>query len=153
MESWRGSRWPINLSPRSSLWIVGVDVLRVQQQWRLCSSLGLYVRTSSTGSSSLTQPYRQSLTPRTLCSAVLAYNHSDLELIIKAVRTEDLETLKSVSEEDVVRCYIPAHPHGHRGDERSRWAGRERSEPPQNTWYKRPHTEVITSLQIVKQTM
>ncbi|KAJ8370310.1 hypothetical protein SKAU_G00103380 [Synaphobranchus kaupii] len=66
-----------------------------------------------------------------LAGAVLAYNRTDLELLIKAVRAKDPATLKSVSDEDVVRHYIsreqlkhhegltrgsgnnPAHPPGH----------------------------------------
>ncbi|XP_074467496.1 uncharacterized protein LOC141753071 [Sebastes fasciatus] len=41
-----------------------------------------------------------------LAGAVLAYNCTDLELLIKAVRAKDPSTMKSVSDEDVVRCYI-----------------------------------------------
>ncbi|XP_044022227.1 uncharacterized protein LOC122861614 [Siniperca chuatsi] len=41
-----------------------------------------------------------------LAGAVLAYNCTDLELLIKAVRAKDTTTLKSVSDKDVVRHYI-----------------------------------------------
>lgn len=41
-----------------------------------------------------------------VAGAVLAYNRTDLELLIKAVRAKDPTTLKSVSDEDVVRLYI-----------------------------------------------
>ncbi|KAK1894860.1 4-hydroxy-3-methylbut-2-enyl diphosphate reductase [Dissostichus eleginoides] len=41
-----------------------------------------------------------------LAGAVLAYNRTDLELLIKAVRAKDLDTFSSVSEEDVVCLYI-----------------------------------------------
>lgn len=41
-----------------------------------------------------------------VAGAVLAYNRTDLELLIKAVRAKDPTTLKSVSDEDVVRHYI-----------------------------------------------
>lgn len=41
-----------------------------------------------------------------LAGAVLAYNRTDLELLIKAVRTKDLMTLKSVSDEDIVCHYV-----------------------------------------------
>ncbi|KAL7826271.1 hypothetical protein SRHO_G00340090 [Serrasalmus rhombeus] len=41
-----------------------------------------------------------------LAGAVLAYNRTDLELLIKAVRAKDLPALKCVSDEDVVRRYI-----------------------------------------------
>ncbi|XP_048885476.1 uncharacterized protein LOC125751053 [Brienomyrus brachyistius] len=42
-----------------------------------------------------------------VAGAVLAYNRTDLELLIKAVRAKDPAALKSVSDEDVVRLYIP----------------------------------------------
>ena len=41
-----------------------------------------------------------------VAGAVLAYNRSDMELLITAVRAKDPATLKSLSDEDVVRCYI-----------------------------------------------
>ncbi|KAJ8370303.1 hypothetical protein SKAU_G00103350 [Synaphobranchus kaupii] len=41
-----------------------------------------------------------------LAGAVLAYNRTDLELLIKAVRAKDPATLKSVSDEDVVRHHL-----------------------------------------------
>ena len=41
-----------------------------------------------------------------LARAVLTYNRTDLELLIRAVSAKDLTTLKSVSDEDVVRHYI-----------------------------------------------
>ncbi|KAK9515937.1 hypothetical protein VZT92_026533 [Zoarces viviparus] len=40
-----------------------------------------------------------------LAGIVLAYNRSDLELI-KGVRAKDPATMKSVSDEDVVCCYV-----------------------------------------------
>ncbi|KAK1888878.1 Non-toxic nonhemagglutinin type D [Dissostichus eleginoides] len=42
----------------------------------------------------------------TLAGAVLAYNRTDLELLIKAVRAKDPDTFRSVSEQDVVRLYV-----------------------------------------------
>ncbi|KAJ4921702.1 hypothetical protein JOQ06_002002, partial [Pogonophryne albipinna] len=41
-----------------------------------------------------------------LAGAVLAYNRTDLELLIKAVRAKDPDTFRSVSEQDVVRLYV-----------------------------------------------
>ncbi|XP_034540592.1 uncharacterized protein LOC117813704 [Notolabrus celidotus] len=41
-----------------------------------------------------------------LSGAVLAYNRSDLELLIKAVRAKDTARLNTVSDEDVVRLFI-----------------------------------------------
>ncbi|XP_037619327.1 uncharacterized protein LOC119484539 [Sebastes umbrosus] len=41
-----------------------------------------------------------------LAGAVLAYNRTDLELLIKAVRAKDPATMKSVSDKDVIRLYI-----------------------------------------------
>lgn len=41
-----------------------------------------------------------------LAGAVLAYNRTDMELLIKAVRAKDPATLKSVPDEVVVRNYI-----------------------------------------------
>ncbi|XP_076841988.1 uncharacterized protein LOC143486080 [Brachyhypopomus gauderio] len=41
-----------------------------------------------------------------LAGAVLAYNRTDLERLIEAVRAKDLATLKSLSNEDIVRLYI-----------------------------------------------
>ncbi|KAL6490798.1 hypothetical protein MHYP_G00011430 [Metynnis hypsauchen] len=41
-----------------------------------------------------------------LAGAVLAYNCTDLELLIRAVRAKDLPVLKCVSDQDDVRRYI-----------------------------------------------
>lgn len=41
-----------------------------------------------------------------IAGAVLAYNRTDLELLTKAVRAKDPETLKCVSDKDIVRLYI-----------------------------------------------
>lgn len=41
-----------------------------------------------------------------LAGAVLAYNRTDLELLLKAVRAKDPATLNSISDEDVVRQFI-----------------------------------------------
>ncbi|XP_034051563.1 uncharacterized protein LOC117532359 isoform X3 [Gymnodraco acuticeps] len=41
-----------------------------------------------------------------LAGAVLAYNRTDLELLIEAVRAKDPDTFRSVSEQDVVRLYV-----------------------------------------------
>lgn len=41
-----------------------------------------------------------------VAGAVLAYNRSDMELLIKAVRAKDLAAMKSVTDEDVVRLHI-----------------------------------------------
>ncbi|KAI4798281.1 hypothetical protein KUCAC02_022157 [Chaenocephalus aceratus] len=41
-----------------------------------------------------------------LSGAVLAYNRTDLELLIEAVRAKDPDTFRSVSEQDVVRLYV-----------------------------------------------
>ncbi|KAI9544088.1 hypothetical protein NQZ68_005137 [Dissostichus eleginoides] len=41
-----------------------------------------------------------------LAGAMLAYNRTDLELLIKAVRAKDPDTFRSVTDEDVVRPYI-----------------------------------------------
>ncbi|XP_034144756.1 uncharacterized protein LOC114832433 [Esox lucius] len=41
-----------------------------------------------------------------LAGGVLAYNRSDLELLIKAMRAKDPATLMTVSDEDIVRLYI-----------------------------------------------
>lgn len=41
-----------------------------------------------------------------LAGAVLAYNRTDLELLIKAVRAKAPATMKSVSDKDVIRLYI-----------------------------------------------
>ncbi|XP_077941075.1 uncharacterized protein LOC120829988 [Gasterosteus aculeatus] len=78
-----------------------------------------------------------------LAGAVLAHNRPDLELLMKAIRAKNPESLgrghcplphlqgsaQAPCEEGYTRCSgdLSAHPAGHRGDERSRWAGRERS--------------------------
>ncbi|KAK2860341.1 hypothetical protein Q7C36_004507 [Tachysurus vachellii] len=41
-----------------------------------------------------------------LAGAVLAYNRTELELLVKAVRAKDPAAMKSVSDEDVVRNYV-----------------------------------------------
>lgn len=41
-----------------------------------------------------------------LAGAVLAYNRADLELLIKAVRAQDLTAFGSVADEDMVRLYV-----------------------------------------------
>ncbi|XP_038144429.1 uncharacterized protein LOC119785736 [Cyprinodon tularosa] len=41
-----------------------------------------------------------------IARAVLAYNRSDLELLIRAIKAKDLVAFESVTDEDVVRLYI-----------------------------------------------
>ncbi|XP_073767304.1 uncharacterized protein si:ch211-243p7.3 isoform X2 [Danio rerio] len=41
-----------------------------------------------------------------LAGAVLAYNRADLQLLIKAVRAQDLKAFDSVADEDMVRLYV-----------------------------------------------
>ncbi|XP_078807431.1 uncharacterized protein LOC144994226 isoform X1 [Oryzias latipes] len=70
----RGFSGPINRLRRSCTLIGGVAALKAQQQWRLCSSLGLtvgwwFVWTSSTGCTSSTQPSRPTATPNALRSS------------------------------------------------------------------------------------
>ena len=41
-----------------------------------------------------------------LAGAVLAYNRTDLELLIKAVRAKDPATLKSLTDQDIAKLYV-----------------------------------------------
>ncbi|XP_056297788.1 uncharacterized protein LOC130211155 isoform X2 [Pseudoliparis swirei] len=98
------------------MWTVGVAGLRLQQLWRLFKAwvdhwmvvrLDIFHWIHRFDAAIRTEAHcKYAVFKSAVAGAVLAYNRSDLELLIKAARAKDPDTLKSVSDHDIVRCYI-----------------------------------------------
>ncbi|XP_039658217.1 uncharacterized protein LOC120560109 isoform X2 [Perca fluviatilis] len=115
---------------------MGVALHRDQQGQRLSSSLGgtvvwLCVGTSSAGCTGLTQQKahcKYAVFKSTLAGAVMAYNRTDLELLIKAIKAKNPAMLNSVPD-NISRGHLKHHVRRvrprHREDDEM-WASQQR---------------------------